>query len=111
MLDTLLLVGCLLRPGSSFGQAWVQQAVHLPQQLLAVVEDHSLRVAVGRAILRGAKPETIECLVGRPATINTIRDSKGPLIVADFEIVGVKHPENTDGWLRQPSTIVYWVRP
>src|SRR5262245_22840598 len=85
---------------SGDGETQVRRVVQHSRRLLPALEAVKLKWTLASAVLHGAAPETVECMVGRPATINTLRDGKGPLAVGDFEIDGVKHPHNTMNWLR-----------
>jgi hypothetical protein len=69
--------------------------------------DADLVSRVRRAAARGATPETVESLVRRVATINTIHDSRRILELADIHIDGLGMRE----WLRGSRHIAYWVRP
>jgi hypothetical protein len=55
----------------------------------------------------GATPQSVESIVGRRATINTVRDGKQCLRIADIEVDGMKKRT----WVEGSEEIVYWVYP
>jgi hypothetical protein len=98
-----------LPPGN--GGAATRCVLHHAWKLLSALEIMRLKGLVASAVLQGPAPETIECMVGQAATINSIREGIGPLAVSNFEIHGVKPADHTLKWLRNSAQIVYWTGP
>jgi hypothetical protein len=73
-------------------------------------EDAALVAAVRRAAEAQRTPEEIEAYVGRPATINTLREpDKSAFKRADLGAdEGAPAPP---AWLPEARAVVYWVRP